>query len=127
MQQLYFKSDAELFSYLSVWKLLPPSPKFTRGYQFIVEIISGFHQKQVLELQLASSSFDKDFFLSVSWRFLVRGVAIGMVHPSPQYLAFRHICRISILPVNVVFFTKVRKSPICRQLGLERSMVIGKN
>ena len=45
--------------------------------------------------------------------------------PHPQYLACRHIRQISTVFVNVVLLIKLKGSPICRQIGLERSLFIG--
>ena len=44
----------------------------------------------------------------------------------PQYLACQHICRISIVRINLVLMTKLKESPICRQLGLECNLFVGK-
>ena len=43
-----------------------------------------------------------------------------------QYLACQHIRWISIVFVNAAMLTKLKESPICRQIGLERNLFVGK-
>ena len=46
--------------------------------------------------------------------------------PHPQYLACQHICRKSKVLVNVSLLTELKESLICRQIGIERSLFVGK-
>ena len=49
----------------------------------------------------------------ISFFLLYRGVAIRSAGvPHPQYLACRHICRISLVLVNGVLQTKLKEGPI---------------
>lgn len=56
---------------------------------------------------------------------LTRGVAKegAMEGATPQNLAFRHICRKSIVLVNLVLLTKLKN---CQQIGFKTSLFVGK-
>ena len=45
---------------------------------------------------------------------------------NPPIFAFQHICRISIVLVNVVLQKELKVSPICQQIGFERNQLFGK-
>ena len=45
----------------------------------------------------------------------------------PQCLDCRHICRILIALVIFVLLIKLKESPLCLQIGLQRSLFVGKS